>query len=103
MFFRILLFTILCFKLEAYVDVSFLIVDMKYSNENGIQICEIQHGVDSAFKGEAFTNGGKSMIAENLLSELNKYYPLSWALVNNIADLNVKARFRKDEQWQEFI
>lgn len=84
------------------VDVSFLVIDMKYNSERGVQICEIQHGVPSIFKGERFSYDGKSYIAENLIKELSRFYPKSWAEVNFIADVSVREEINKSSRWSAF-
>ena len=81
------------------VDVSYLIVDMKYHNERGVQICEIQHGVASTFKGEKFSNNGTSFIAQNLVHELDKFYEKSWVEIKAVADVSAKDLLSQDNQW----
>lgn len=85
------------------VDVSYLAVDMIFSRERGVKICEIQHGVPSTFKGEIFANGGKSTIAENLLQQLGRYFPLSWVKTGDFPDLIMKKGFLQDSRWKNIV
>ncbi len=84
------------------MEISFLVADMRYSEAEGTQICEIQHGVPSTFKGEAFSNNGVSFIANNLVDCLNRYYSHSWVQINAFQDKNLVQRFRHDPTWLTF-
>lgn len=83
------------------VDVSFLIVDLKYSLEKGAQICEIQHGVPSAFKGNAMLYDGQELIAQQLVNRLDGFYEKSWAAINFFADPTIKKLFLENDHWQK--
>ncbi|MBA2728527.1 MAG: hypothetical protein H0U49_10200 [Parachlamydiaceae bacterium] len=87
-------------------DVSFVVVDIKYNAERGAQICEIQHGISSSFKGETFSNGGYSLIAQNLVKELDRFHERSWASNGAFFDPSLKQEFLNDRKWnvaQDFI
>jgi len=86
-------------KLQMPVDISFAIVDLKYNTERGAQICEIQHGVSSSFKGCTFVNEGSNPIAQNLLKELDKFHDQSWLLFGAFMDETVEDVFIKDKKW----
>lgn len=93
--YHILLFSIFFsyFVSEGFsvpVDISFLVADVKYSEEKGAQICEIQHGTDSTFKGEVFSNGGVSTISENFVQFFSSYELPCWFISFGIADKNLK-------------
>jgi hypothetical protein len=83
------------------VDVSFLIVDLKYSLEKGAQICEIQHGVPSAFKGNAMLYDGQELIAQQLVNCLDGFYEKSWAAINLFADPTIKKLLSENVHWQK--
>lgn len=68
------------------VDISFLVADVKYSEERGVQICEIQHGSDSVFKGEVFSNKGYSIITERFIEYFSAYTQPSWFIPSTISD-----------------
>ena len=72
------------------VDISFLVADIKYSKEKGAQICEIQHEIDSTFKGDAFSNGGISLIAENFYEFFLSCNKPVWAFLSNFSDDAIK-------------
>ncbi len=81
------------------VDVSFLVVDMKYSKNKEVKICEIQNGYQSSFQGGRFSNGGTSLIAQNFMNELDKYYDKSWVKVRGMSDKELKNEFLNNKRW----
>jgi hypothetical protein len=85
--------------LHIHADVTFLVVDLKYHSTRGAQICEIQHGVPSLFKGHNFAHGSQSKIAKNLIKELNKYYEYSWFQGIAFADATVRDEFSSMKNW----
>jgi hypothetical protein len=44
-------------------DVSYLVSDLKYSQEYGLKICEVQHGALSAIDGDLYINGEEGSIS----------------------------------------
>ncbi|MBA2727909.1 MAG: hypothetical protein H0U49_07040 [Parachlamydiaceae bacterium] len=80
-------------------DVSYLAVDLKYHPERGVQICEIQHGVPSMLGGDAFTHGGDSVIAQNVVKELSKFYNHSWISIQSFPDPSLRRNFSAAEKW----
>lgn len=84
------------------VDVSFLIVDTKWHETRGAQVCEIQHGVLSAFRGYRMLYGEKEQIAEKVIQILNGYFDKSWVCKEAFADPGLKEKFSKDSQWSCF-
>lgn len=97
-------FFVCCLPLMASlpVDVSFLIVDLKWHETRGAQVCEIQHGVKSAFKGYRFLYGDEEQMAGKILVKLNNYFPNSWVFPKDFADPGLKEKFVEDPQWSCF-
>ena len=83
------------------VDVSFIIVDLKYHPERGAQICEIQHGLVSAFKGHAMWHEGHDLIAQKFMDGINGFYDTSWAAIDAFADPTIKELLHEDTQWRK--
>lgn len=54
------------FLLSLFVDVSYLVSDLKYSQEYGLKICEVQHGSLSSLQGDIYLTGGDGSIAPKL-------------------------------------
>ncbi len=81
------------------VDISFLVADIKYSEERGVQICEIQHGTDSVFKGEAFVNEGVSHIAANFANFFSSYHQRKWIIPWGVCDAQL-VKALSDSYWK---
>ncbi len=54
-------------------DISFMIVDLKYSEAEGVKICELQQGTLSAFSGYDFLNKSESYVENYVINYLNRY------------------------------
>lgn len=83
------------------VDVSFLIVDLKYNRERGAQICEIQHGVHSAFRGHRMLFEGHDLIAYKMVDHLSGFFEKSWAAINSFADPTIKELLLENSRWEQ--
>lgn len=94
---------LLTFKIwgeSAYpVDLSFLVADLKYSQEHGVKICEVQQGIVSNFKGEAFANGGVSVVANNLMDVFALYLKDGWTIKRNHCDASIKKLLEAHNSW----
>lgn len=86
--------------IDIPADVSFIIVDLKYNQDRGLQICEIQHGAVSAFKGHAMFYEGPDLIAQKLLDNLS-IFKRSWTSLRAFADSKIKKLFSQDPRWSE--
>lgn len=85
---------------SAYpVDLSFMVADIKYSQEHGIKICEVQQGICSSFKGDAFSHEGYPVIAHNLMDVLALYVGKGWTVPKIHCDAAVKVLFDNQENW----
>lgn len=84
------------------VDLTFLIADIKYSQVDGVKVCEVQHGSLSAFKGDLFINKGKPVIPHRLMETLSLYVSNGWATKKSVADFYLKDLFVMDEIWQVY-
>lgn len=60
-------------------DVSFLVVDLKYSQASGVKICEMQQGSLSTFYGDAELLGGESQIATSFAQFFTQFHAKKWA------------------------
>jgi hypothetical protein len=102
------LFAVDGFKRTAFpsdrypIDVSFMIADLTYSQERGVQICEIQHGILSSFKGDQFSNGELGNIAKNLYQCLSQYQHPSWTILKNIVATQIKSTFEIAPEWIKY-
>lgn len=81
------------------VDVSFLIVDTKYNEERGAQICEIQHGGLSGFTGNVNLHERKDRIVEKLVDNLSSRFERCWAAPKAFVDPTIKRLISEHSQW----
>ena len=58
------------------VDISYLIADCKYSKQDGLKICELQHGALSALGGDLCLSGDDGIIAP-ILADFFDQFPLN--------------------------
>jgi hypothetical protein len=78
-FFTFLLFAVSSFlHSEIPADISFLIVDYKYSSEHGIKICEIQNANVSKFDSYDIIYNEKNLIPKRFCNFLKQYQNNVW-------------------------
>src|SRR5690606_27104954 len=53
-------------------------VDLKYNEQDGVKICEIQQGLGCTFKGAAYFNGKEGGVAKLLAAFLSRYNDHHW-------------------------
>lgn len=69
------------------VDISYLVTDFKYSNEDGIKICEVQHGALSAVKGDIYISGGDGVIPSKIAHFFSQFPMKKWLVGSNYMPL----------------
>lgn len=82
-------------------DISYLVADLKYNDQQGVQICEIQTGRASRFIGFDYIYGGEGLIVRNLAEVLKMYHHRGWFLKNDIRD-PLATKFLGDIGWKGF-
>lgn len=85
------------------VDISFMVVDLKYGAEKGVQICEIQPGTYSRFKGIDDITGSEGEASRLFLEALKKYTSRVWYVGMDITDPNIRSDVKSDPNWKGFI
>lgn len=81
------------------VDVSFLIVDAKYNEERGAQICEIQHGGLSGFTGNVNLHERKDRIVEKLVDRLSSLFERSFVMPHAFVDPTIVRLLSAHSKW----
>jgi len=81
------------------VDVSFMIADLKYSEERGVKICEIQHGILSTFRGDRMVHGEPGHVFVNLNNHLSQFHEKSWAAFLQFSDPGIREQMAKSINW----
>lgn len=82
------------------VDVSYLVADLKYSQEHGIKICEIQHGILSRVTGDIFLRGTPGPISSNFCEVLSEFPIKKWTIARQIINFNITLLISKALDWQ---
>jgi hypothetical protein len=59
---------------------SYLVADFKYSQEDGVKICEVQHGSLSAWDGDLYLAGGDGSIAPKFAAFFDRFPAKKWAV-----------------------
>lgn len=59
-------------------DITYLVADLKYSKENELKICEVQHGCLSALTGDVYVNQVNGLIAPNFTNFFDKILVKKW-------------------------
>lgn len=83
--FRILLFALLAHialeSSEKYpAGITYMIADLKYSEEHGVKICEVQHGILSCFFGDVYMRGGEGKICPQVAEVLASFAVPKWGV-----------------------
>ncbi len=81
------------------VDVSFMTVDLKYSEERGVKICEVQHGINSTFYGNQFIHGEPGPIPINFYHSLLQYHDRSWTTIRYFVRSKISSILIKAPEW----
>lgn len=81
------------------VDISFLVADLKYSKKKGVQICEVQHGIVSTFRGDRFVNGQSGAISEQFNAYLTQFPSSRWTILLKIADPKLRLTLQESSEW----
>lgn len=72
------------------VDISFLVVDLKYNKNQGVKICEIQNANLSQLTGPVYTNGDLETISRDFFQNISKYSDKVWIVERDISDSDLK-------------
>jgi hypothetical protein len=75
------------------VDISFVIIDLKYNELDGVKICEMQPGSMSIFSGYDFLNGADGLVADLFCDAIAKYQCPVWFIKNDICDKKFQREF----------
>lgn len=74
-------------------DLSFLVADLKYSEKEGVKICEIQPGSLSKFSGYDFILNDQGHVAKSCCAVLERFQSKIWFVKNGICDPKMKKEY----------
>lgn len=83
-------------------DISFIVIDLKFNEQDGVKICEAQEGVASAFNGIDFLEKRPKVISERLCGILERYTHRFWFFTFRISG-EFWPTFKKRAQWKELF
>jgi hypothetical protein len=81
------------------VDVTYVVADLKYSQEHGIKICEIQHGILSTFFGDVFVNGGSGLMSPRVVNVFTEFQLKKWTVHSQISFATLRSLIENDPDW----
>ncbi len=72
------------------VDITLLIVDLKYNEKQGVKICEIQPGSLSVFNGIDYIHDGYGLVPKMFCKFIKHFQTLGWFVFHDISDNKFK-------------
>jgi hypothetical protein len=81
---KLILFILICAFVGAQPkypsDISYLVADFKYSHEQGLKICEVQHGALSTVQGDLYLSGEDGSISPLIADFFTLFSMKKWAV-----------------------
>lgn len=72
------------------VSYTFMIADLKYNNEEGIKICELQSGMFSAFRGYDWLVGEPGLVPKKVVEMLTQFSHSLWVNPNAVQETAIR-------------
>lgn len=82
------------------VDISLLMVEIKYNEERGIQVCEFQPVSQSLFNGYDHIYNGTGLIGRNICEFLSQFGSSFWFIKKDITHDTIRNQFL-EHGWKE--
>ncbi len=80
-------------------SLCFMVADLKFSQEHGVKICEIQDGIRSYFDSDSFLHGGHGTVIPNLLSHLSDTGFKIWTLPHLFTAWQARELLHDENNW----
>lgn len=100
-FYLIFLSTALQADSKYPADISYMVADLKYSQEHGVKICEVQHGILSTFLGDVFLNGGDGLLCPQIAEVFAEFPAKKWMVPTEISFAPLLASFQQSSKWKK--
>lgn len=81
-------------------DISFIVIDLKYNQNDGVKVCEMQHGLGCAFEGVQFLEGKRNAFGTIFRDALVPYFQRNWYVRNHITSEFTRV-FDRDAHWNK--
>ncbi len=79
-----------------------MVVDLKYSKEHGVKICELQHGILSTFHADVFMHSGHGIICPKVERAFAEVPIKKWAVGSHIAFRHLREVLQESSSWKVF-
>lgn len=76
------------------VDLSFVVIDLKYNANQGVKVCEIQPGSVSKFTGYDDLMGEPGLLAKTFTEAVLGYHNKVWCIEKDITDPKIRDRIK---------
>ncbi len=81
-------------------DISYMVADLKYSQEYGVKICEIQHGILSTFLGDVFLHGDDGLLCPKIEQVFAVFPMTKWVIPMQVSFPKLLKAFQKSANWK---
>jgi len=71
-------FSLISLGASIPADMSFIVIDLKYNQNDGVKVCEIQQGLGCVFYGVEHIEGKKNAFGEIFCDYLSPYFQRNW-------------------------
>ena len=82
-------------------DISYMVADLKYSQEHGVKICEVQHGVLSTFLGDVFLHGDQGLLCPQIAEVFAEFPAKKWVVPTLVSFQPLLAAFEQSPSWEK--
>ncbi len=83
------------------VDISYMVADLKYSQEHGVKICEIQHGIASTLLGDLFLYPPTGLVSPKIADVFAEFPLKKWTTPSSIVFPTLLSSLLKSPKWKE--
>ncbi len=83
------------------VDISYMVADLKYSQEHGVKICEMQHGILSTFFADVFMNGDNGLICPQISRLFAEFDMPKWTVALDINFPHLLTELKQSHHWKD--
>lgn len=80
-------------------DISYMVADLKYSKEEGVKLCEVQHGILSTFYGDVWLNGDNGKICPKIVEAFDQFPIKKWYVHSQVNFKNLIDTFNESPFW----
>jgi len=80
--------------------ITFMVADFKYNSEQGVKICEVQHGSTSAFTLGRYPRDGECVTSQLFADAFRQWTPHCWIKTQGISDKVLYATLEMDDHWE---